>query len=236
MFSKIAISSFILPRLQTAKASRDRASERRGKPSATTASTAMVRFKNRYLFVHVHCDPVNASYLRQKLCPHAGSSTSTGGGAARGVASGDADKGKAGAGTSTSGPLGIGVPALSSALGKIIASSFGSCDSGSILSSLQVRAVPDSPVVDGGATEKGNDDEGGLKLCLVCVVRCDRDYCRQVRAAIFFLTDLLGVRVALTTVKVKGSTRTMAEEITRHHRAGDKGEGGGVGSSDSPSV
>ncbi|QDZ25951.1 hypothetical protein A3770_20p84690 [Chloropicon primus] len=152
----------------------------------------MVRYKNRFLVADIHCDRTNASYLKDKLMLVTSTSSSKKGNQEEGL-----------------GP-GRGVPLVAAALEKVVHSCFGVCHSGGILSSLQVRCY--DKIWSAGDDDDEGEGKDGLAKCLRCVVRCDREHCRDVRAALCLITSLAGVRVAITVVKVKGSQRTLADE------------------------
>ena len=141
----------------------------------------MVRHKNRFLVVDVHCRRGDRSCLSGALA------SATGKGGTQAPAS--------------------GVPQVHAAIQEQVKRCFGTTESGSMLAALQVRASG-----SGGAGEEAEDAEagGGLSFVLRCVVRCNREHCRGVRAAISLVTELLGVRVCLTVTKTKGSLRTLA--------------------------
>jgi len=106
------------------------------------------------------------------------------------------------------------VPPVASAIADVLKTCFGSCLSGQILSSLQVRAYDLDNDLD-LENEEAVKMVGGDKcaLCLRCVVRCDREHQREVRAAIAMVTTVAGCRAALTVTKVKGSQRTLADAL-----------------------
>ena len=179
----------------------------------------MVRHKNRYLVVEVHTLLANASFLQHTLLPkqtkkqkqkqthNTGSSPSS--------EEHHADYSHAGQTQRTLG-LGRGVAPVASAIADLIKSCFGSCLSGQILISLQVRAYDlDNDDLDLENNEEGVKKVGGdqCALCLRCVVRCDREHQREVRAAIAMVTTVAGCRAALTVTKVKGSQRTLADAL-----------------------
>lgn len=104
---------------------------------------------------------------------------------------------------------------MASAIADVLKSCFGSCLSGQILISFQVRAYDldnfDLDVENEEAVKKVGEDK--CALCLRCVVRCDREHQREVRAAIAMVTTVAGCRAALTVTKVKGSQRTLADAL-----------------------
>uniref|UniRef100_A0A7S3FQC6 Uncharacterized protein n=1 Tax=Chloropicon roscoffensis TaxID=1461544 RepID=A0A7S3FQC6_9CHLO len=172
----------------------------------------MVRHKNRYLVVEVHTLLANASFLQHTLLPkqtqtqkqkqtktHTGSSPSS-------EEHADSHAGQ------TQRTLGLsrGVAPVASAIADVLKSCFGSCLSGQILISLQVRAHDLDNDLDLENEEVGGDE---CALCLRCVVRCDREHQREVRAAIAMVTTVAGCRAALTVTKVKGSQRTLADAL-----------------------
>ena len=151
-----------------------------------------MRYKNRFLVADVHCDRTNALYLKDKLVITSSS------------------KGKPSSKPEEEGlGPGRGVPLVATALEEVVHSCFGVCNSGAILSSMQVRCY--DKIWSAGGGDDGDEDDG-LAKCLRCVVRCDREHYRDVRAALSLITSLAGVRVAITVVKVKGSQRTLADE------------------------
>lgn len=184
----------------------------------------MVRHKNRYLVVEVHTLLANASFLQHTLLPKQTQKQQTktkptthqtlhtsGSSPSSEELHADESPGQ----TQRTLGFGRGVPPVASAIADVLKTCFGSCLSGQILSSLQVRAYD----LDNLDLELENEEAvkmvGGDKcaLCLRCVVRCDREHQREVRAAIAMVTTVAGCRAALTVTKVKGSQRTLADAL-----------------------
>jgi len=184
----------------------------------------MVRHKNRYLVVEVHTLLANASFLQHTLLPkQTQKQTKTkpstphqtlhtpGSSPSSEEEHADDSPGQ------TQRTLGLcrGVPPVASAIADVLKSCFGSCLSGQILISFQVRAYDLDNLDLDLENEEAVKKVGGEKcaLCLRCVVRCDREHQREVRAAIAMVTTVAGCRAALTVTKVKGSQRTLADAL-----------------------
>ena len=183
----------------------------------------MVRHKNRYLVVEVHTLLANASFLQHTLLPNTPKPTKTKPPQQTlhtGSSSSSEEHADSPGQTQRTLGLGRGVPPVASAIADVLKSCFGSCLSGQILSSLQVRAYDLDNDLD-FENEEVVKKVGGEQcaLCLRCVVRCDREHQREVRAAIAMVTTVAGCRAALTVTKVKGSQRTLADALISRRRA-----------------
>ena len=123
-------------------------------------------------------------------------------------------------------------------LRTLCATTYGTINAGSILQALHIRTISvnnknktfkttTSAAAAAAAEvedkvdkvedkdEDKNDDKDDAWSC-VLVVRCNREYCKEVRAAITMITKVAGCKVATRVVKVNGSERTLRKGKGKH--------------------
>ena len=178
--------------------------------SPRLASFSMVRFKNRYLTVRLYTSEVNRRYLEQVLYEQ---------------------DNKTSGGPTLSGVSGLSGSALQhqhcfvKELRTLCATTYGTINAGSILQALHIRTISvnrnkttttttsAAAEVDDKVDKDGDKDDA---WSCVLVVRCNREYCKEVRAAITMITKVAGCKVATRVVKVNGSERTLRKGKGKH--------------------
>ena len=110
-------------------------------------------------------------------------------------------------------------------LRTLCATTYGTINAGSILQALHIRTISvnrnkttttttsAAAEVDDKVDKDGDKDDA---WSCVLVVRCNREYCKEVRAAITMITKVAGCKVATRVVKVNGSERTLRKGKGKH--------------------